>query len=130
MTAIVPPIVPVEAHEIPRRSTGERPMDLFDLIQRPRALPVLAAMSAKGRPFTDRAFVAATRHRNPYTAYDVAQEMAGWGLLTMTTTHHARVFSLTNGGARIAKLAEEMQLLLLESPIRFHGDNRVPSRTT
>lgn len=125
MTATV---VPVDHREIPPRPVGERPMDLLDLTQRPRALPILAAMSEKGRPFTERAFIAASGLKVKESALDLAEEMTTWGLIASTVHERQRLLSLTHGGRRVARLADEMQRALLDSPVRFHGDARVPLR--
>lgn len=104
-------------------------MDLRDLAHLPRAPPILAEMSLHEDPFSEYAIVAASGLANRQTWRDLCEEMQAMGLVTVhVKPSRVRYVQATPLGRRVGQLAEEIQALLTASPVRFHGNNRVPSR--
>ena len=114
--------------EIRPRPEGERSLDLFDLVRRPRALPVLAAMGRLGRPFTSAAFEAAAGYTSLRAATLLAEDLERWGLVEIDVpdAEVAPYFvRTTHLGRRVGALAHEIQRQLLDSPARFKGDRLI-----
>jgi hypothetical protein len=105
-------------------------MDLRDLTLAPRALALLAEMSRHVDPFSESALIAASGLSTRQRVRDLCAEMQAWGLVEIVSLSHGRgrYAQATALGRRVGRLAEEIHRALQDSPARFHGDNRIPSK--
>lgn len=85
---------PIDERDIPDRVSGPQVMGLHDLVTLPRGVAVMAAMSEHGdkgeRPFTEAALRKAAHLDNWKSAERLAQTLALWGLVEITSFNEPR----------------------------------------
>lgn len=113
-----------------RDTSGVRPIDLHDLLARPRALAVLAAMRQRRFPFNAQAFAKAADLCSGDAARNLAEIMQEWGLIEVErlsgSTFEARLTAL--GRRMSAHVAAILRTLRL-SPAKYVGAALVRSLT-